>query len=112
MRSETPDQRGGVYWVPDRLLTLPPDYDREAAPAACCRGDQRRCRERESGLADRSGGTLLKRVLPQDPVLRETQQLRIPIILTEGHTKPIRDELLTSRKYLHFFEKILRTRRK
>lgn len=27
-----PIKRGGVYWVPDRLLTLPPDYDREPYP--------------------------------------------------------------------------------
>ncbi|HIY40550.1 MAG TPA: type II toxin-antitoxin system PemK/MazF family toxin [Candidatus Nocardiopsis merdipullorum] len=24
-----PIERGGIYWVPDRLLALPPDYDRD-----------------------------------------------------------------------------------
>ncbi|XKK40107.1 type II toxin-antitoxin system PemK/MazF family toxin [Nocardiopsis sp. ARC36] len=27
-----PIRRGGIYWVPDRLLALPPDYDREPHP--------------------------------------------------------------------------------
>ncbi|WP_047869761.1 type II toxin-antitoxin system PemK/MazF family toxin [Nocardiopsis sp. RV163] len=27
-----PIKRGGVYWVPDRLLSLPPDYDRDPHP--------------------------------------------------------------------------------